>query len=142
MTQFKDSNPKDIVGSGKIPQSCVSQLVAQEVGVAMFEGQLKYGRHNQRAMGARASVYYDSARRHLDKWWEGQDIDPDSGLNHIVKAITSLYVLRDAMLMGVFTDDRPPQMPDYEQFVKELDEKVASLKETYGKINPKHYTRT
>lgn len=107
----KDTNPKQSVGIKKRSSSVVSQAVMAEVGVGMMEGARKYGRHNWRAAGAMASVYYDATRRHLDDWWEGEDIDPDSGLSHITKAICSLTVLRDSMIHGKFRDDRPPKTP-------------------------------
>jgi len=110
---IKDTNPKDAVGIRKRPSSTVSQAVMSEVGVAMLEGARKYGRHNYRVSGVRASVYYDATRRHLDDWWEGEDLDPDSGLSHITKAISSLVVLRDAMLHNLVTDDRPPKTPKW-----------------------------
>lgn len=109
MTGIKPSNPKDAVGITKAPASTVPRGVIAEIGVAMLEGALKYGRHNYRVIGVRASVYYDAAVGHLDSWWEGEDIDPDSGLSHITKAITSLVVLRDAMLQEKLNDDRPPK---------------------------------
>lgn len=80
-----------------------------ELGVAMQEGACKYGRHNYRVIGVRGSVYYDATMRHMMSWWEGEDIDPDSGLSHVTKAIASLVVLRDAMMQKQFTDDRPPK---------------------------------
>jgi len=61
----KDTNPKDAVGIAKAPISVVSAVVVAELGLAMFEGARKYGRHNWRAAKARASVYYDAAWRHL-----------------------------------------------------------------------------
>lgn len=137
----KPSNPKDLVGVAKIPASCVSQLVMMEVGLGMQEGALKYGRHNYRVVGVRASVYYDATRRHLDSWWEGQDIDPDSDIHHITKAITSLVVLRDAMLQGLCTDDRPPQSVNLDRFLLDLNERSAKLLAKYGDKNPVHYSR-
>jgi hypothetical protein len=104
----KPSNPKDACGIRKPPSSTVPQTVMAEVGVAMLEGAMKYGRHNYRVIGVRASVYYDAGRRHLDYWWEGENLDPDSGLNHITKAIACMVVLRDAMIQGKLNDDRPP----------------------------------
>lgn len=94
----KPSNPKDSVGIRKAPFSTISEPVIAEVGLAMLEGARKYGRHNYRAIGVSGSVYYDAARRHLAAWWEGEDIDPDSGLSHIAKAIASFVVLRDGMI--------------------------------------------
>jgi hypothetical protein len=137
----KPTNPKDMVGIGKIPSSCVSRLVLAEVGVGMFEGALKYGRHNYRGLGVRASIYFDATMRHLDSWWEGQDIDPATNLSHITKAICSLFVMRDAMIMGMFTDDRPPKNPDIDAFIEDLNAKTQALIERLGHMEPFHYTQ-
>lgn len=139
-TLGKPTNPKDMVGIAKAPRSTVSAPVMAEVGVAMLEGALKYGRHNFRAVGVRGSVYYDAACRHLDAWWEGEDIDPASGMSHITKALSCLMVLRDAMIQGKFTDDRPPPSP--EGWLDDLNAKAAALLEQYKDVPPpKHYTR-
>lgn len=111
LQEIKESNPKDSVGTRKVPvRSVVPAPVIGEIALGMLEGARKYGRHNYRVKGVRASVYIDAAGRHLDAWWEGQDYDPDSEarLSHITKAITSLVVLRDAMIRGKMLDDRPP----------------------------------
>jgi hypothetical protein len=105
----KPTNPKDAVGVLKYAMSYVSAPVLAEIAVGMTEGGHKYGRHNYRVIGVRGSIYYDATMRHLMQWWEGEDLDPDSGLSHITKAITSLVVLRDAMIQGKFNDDRPPK---------------------------------
>lgn len=106
-TQPAPENPKDKVGSKKAPMSVVPANVLAELGVAMLEGSLKYGRHNWRDAGIRSSVYYDACLRHLFAWWEGEDIDPDSGLSHITKAMATLLVLRDGQTAGMCEDDRP-----------------------------------
>lgn len=113
--QNKDTNPKDAVGVKKYPMSVVSAPVLAELSVAMLEGARKYGRHNYRVIGVRGSVYYDATMRHLQSWWEGEDIDPESGtaLHHITKAIASLTVLRDAMIRDNWVDDRPPKTHDH-----------------------------
>ena len=111
MLRSKDTNPKDAVGTAKVPRSTVSAPVMGEVGLAMLEGARKYGRHNYRVAGVRASVYYDATNRHLDDWWEGVDIDPDSGIHHLSKAIASLMVMRDSIIQGNWIDDRPPKSP-------------------------------
>lgn len=122
-------NPKDAVGSGKVPFSTVPAPVIAEIGLAMLEGARKYRRHNYRVIGVRASVYYDAAQRHLTAWWEGEDIDPDSGLPHIVKALSTLTVLRDAQIMGKQNDDRPPVAPA--GWVAELNAKAKAITEKY-----------
>jgi len=108
----KPSNPKDLLGIKKVPLSTVPTGPLYELALAMLEGGRKYGRHNYRSVGVRASVYFDAAKRHIDDWWEGQDIDPDSGLHHLAKAIACLFILRDSMLMENWEDDRPPQYPN------------------------------
>ncbi len=135
----KESNPKDMVGVRKAPMSTVSGPVMAEIGVAMLEGASKYGRHNYRAVGVRASVYYDATMRHLMGWWEGEDIDADSGLSHVTKAIASLVVLRDAMIQSMFTDDRPPRSVP---FYAALNAGAASIVDRYADRNPTHYTIT
>jgi len=107
----KPTNPKDAVGIRKAPMSCVPSGVMMELAVAMMEGARKYGRHNYRVAGIRYSVYYDALMRHMMAWWEGEDFDADSGVNHVTKAIATLVVLRDAMMNEKYTDDRPPKMP-------------------------------
>ena len=127
----KDTNPKDSVGTKKVPMSTVPAPVMAEVGLAMLEGALKYGRHNYRHAGVRASVYYDAAMRHLMAFWEGQDIDPDSGLSHITKALACLTVFRDAMMNDMWVDDRPPHVKNHEEWVATLNQKAADLIEKY-----------
>lgn len=130
--RIKRSNPKDAVGTGKVPFSTVPAAVMAEIGLAMLEGARKYRRHNYRAIGVRASVYYDAAIRHLMGWWEGEDTDPDSGLSHITKALSTLTVLRDAMLNNKLNDDRPPAMVDQE-WLKKLNEKARDIVAKYPK---------
>lgn len=129
MSDPKETNPKAAVGVAKVPASTIPGPVMGELGVAMLEGALKYGRHNYRISGARASVYYDGLWRHMTAWWEGQDIDPDSGLSHITKAIAGLVVLRDCMIRGNFTDDRPPSADP--QWIEDLNAKAKALIEKY-----------
>lgn len=125
----KPTNPKDAVGIKKMPMSVVPAPVLAEVGIGMMEGAMKYGRHNYRAIGVRGSVYYDATMRHLMSWWEGEDIDPDSKLSHISKAITSLIVLRDAMIRQNWVDDRPPVSPH--DWMQRLNEHAEMLLAKY-----------
>ena len=127
--KIKDSNPKDAVGTKKVPFSTLSAPVIAETGLAMLEGGRKYGRHNYREIGVRASVYYDATFRHLIAWWEGENIDPDSGLNHVTKAIAGLFVLRDSMIAENWLDDRPPKVKS--GWIQELNKKAGEIIEKY-----------
>ena len=106
----KETNPKDSVGTKKWRYfSTIPLTVVAEIGIALVEGARKYGRHNYRVTGVKSSVYVDAAIGHIAQWYEGEDIDVDSNLSHITKAIASLVVLRDAMIQDMLIDDRPPK---------------------------------
>lgn len=124
----KDSNPKDSVGIRKVPFSVVPQNVVAEIALGLSEGARKYGRHNYRAIGVRASVYFDATLRHLTRWWEGEDVDEESGLSHITKALSSLTVLRDAMMQDMWTDDRPPKSKPY---MEDMNTKASEIVDKY-----------
>lgn len=130
-------NPKDAIGSKKAKFSPIPAGVIFDVGNAMLEGACKYGRHNYRGVGARASTYYDASMGHIADWWEGEDIDPDSGLSHITKAIASLVVLRDVMLQDMLVDDRPPRS---KVFKRDFSDEAARIIEEHKDKNPKHWT--
>ena len=134
---LKDTNPKDAIGVRKAPLSCVPMNVVAELGVAMLEGAAKYGRHNYRASGVRASVYFDAIMRHLIAHWEGETIDPDSGLPHLTKAMAAMAVWRDAQLNGMEDDDRPPASA---AFYDELHKRSADILDRHAGKAPTHYT--
>lgn len=139
----KDTNPKDAIGTKKWRQFTVVPFqVIWEVGIGMLEGALKYGRHNYRASGVRASVYVDAALGHIHQFWEGEDLDPDSRaeLSHITKAICSLVVLRDAMMNDFYVDDRPPKIKNLKELRAKLQLDVESIFEEHGDRKTHHYT--
>ena len=121
----KPTNPKDSCGIKKVPMNGMPMNVLMEAGLVKLHGDLKYGRFNWREAGVRGSVYYDAAIRHLAAWYEGEDIDPDSGIHHISHAITGLAVLRDSMIRDNWTDDRPP--PSEDGWMKELNVIAAKM---------------
>lgn len=136
MNATKDTNPKDAVGVRKVCFSVIPWPVLAELGLALLEGARKYGRHSYRVAGVRASVYFDANLRHMTDWWEGVDVDKDSGLNHVTKAIASLVVLRDSMIQENWIDDRPPVSPtgwqeDGNKKAAEIIDKYPDAKEPY-----------
>lgn len=128
-------NPKQDVGITKVPTSYIPAAVIQELGVAMLEGALKYGPFNWRESSVVVTTYIDAAKRHLDAFLEGREIDPDSGLCELTKAIASIVVLRDAMINGTIIDDRMPLKVDYDDFRNNLDSIVSEINKKYGSNN-------
>ena len=139
MRDHRDVNPKAAAGIAKVPFSTVPMPVLAELGLVMMEGARKYGRHNYRVAGAHASVYFDAAVRHLARFWEGEDLDPDSGMPHLVHAMASCAVLRDSQIQGNWSDDRPPRPPG--DWISELNAKAAELLERYPDPRPPHTQR-
>lgn len=133
----KATNPKDAIGALKAKVSVVPANVIFEIGLGMTEGMVKYGRHNYRGCGVRASVYYDASMGHLMDWWEGEDTDPDSGLSHVTKALASLVVLRDAMMQDKLRDDRPPRSKVTKRHFNPIAEKIL---QSHPDKNPHHWT--
>ena len=138
--RVKQSNPKDIVGSTKPPLH-LGPTTATAVGcLPMLEGALKYGRSNFRAIGVRSSIYYDAARRHLDAWFEGEDVDPDSGLPHLAHALACLAIIVDAQAAGKLRDDRMAP-GGYREWINGLTQHVKRLKTKHADKHPTHYTK-
>lgn len=134
----KDTNPKESVGIKKWRYfSTIPLTVICELGIAMLEGARKYGRHNYRVSGVKSSVYIDAAMGHITQWYEGEDVDKDSGLSHLVKAMACLVIIRDAMIQGKLNDDRPPAgnldavRTNLQKVVDELFEKYPDAKDAY-----------
>lgn len=140
LDKIKESNPKDSVGIKKVPYHLIPSNVLGEVSLAFLEGARKYGSYNWRIAGVRASVYLDALDRHLEAWKNGEDIDVDSGLNHILKAIACLIILRDSMFIENWVDDRPPKLKS--GWIQELNKKAGEIidrypnaKEPYTELN-------
>jgi hypothetical protein len=135
----KNSNPKDGIGSTKLPLHLWPKTATALGCMGLLDGAAKYGRSNFRAIGVRASIYVDAAERHLAKWFEGEDLDPDSGLPHLSHALASIAIIVDAQAAGKLNDDRMVR-GGYTQLVAELTPHVARLKQLHADKAPKHYT--
>lgn len=139
MATDKPTNPKDLVGSDKLPIHLFPTTAIATGTVAMLNGALKYGRSNFRAVGVRSSIYYDAARRHLDAWFEGEEVDPDDGVPHLGAALACIAILVDSLAAGNLNDDRMVK-GGYRRYIDEMTAHVKRLKALHANRNPKHYT--
>lgn len=139
MSELKPTNPKDLIGSNKIPMHLWPMTATAMGSLALMDGALKYGRSNFREIGVKASIYVDACMRHLGFWFEGEDDDPDSGLPHLSHALACLAILVDAQAAGKLTDDRQVQGGAREAMSR-LTPHVAALKQLHAGKTPKHYT--
>lgn len=135
----KPTNPKDIIGSDKLPLHLVPSTAIAFASLAHLEGACKYGRFNWRSAGVRSSIYVDALERHISRWFNGEDLDNDSGLHHLAHASACINILIDSMVCGKLEDDRPPAAP-VGDLIKQSEKLVKLIKEKYADRNPKHYT--
>lgn len=136
----KLTNPKDLVGSNKLPLHLWPTTATATGCLALLDGMLKYGRSNWREAGVRYSIYADAAIRHIQAAWEGEDVDPDSELPHEAHALACLAIIVDARAAGKLHDDRAYNGSGYRRLVDELTPHVNQLKEKHAERDPQHFT--
>jgi len=118
-------NPKDLIGSKKVPSYSVVPMTGMIYEAAAFiDGAEKYGPFNWREEPVSALVYLDALDRHMKAWGAGQDIDPKSGKPHLGHAKACLAILIDAFETGNLIDDR------------HKDEVVVRLLDQYDRSQP------
>jgi hypothetical protein len=137
-SNWKETNPKDFAGSAKLPMDLVPDTIEAEVALAYLEGALKYGRYNWRIAGVRSSIYRSALRRHLAKWWNGENRDQITKVKHLASIIACAGILLDAELCGKLRDDRPPRAPISR--VVDVEPHIEHLKQLFKNYNPKQYT--
>jgi len=135
----KPTNPKDIVGTDKVPLHLWPGTASVLGAMALMDGAMKYGRTNWRVAGVRYSIYMDAAMRHMQKAFEGEDLDPDSGLPHEAHALACIAIIVDARYAGMLTDDRA-YPGGFTAALEEMTPHVAAIRERYKDRDPKHYT--
>lgn len=139
MIDEKPTNPKDAIGSAKLPLELVPDTAVAYLATAFLEGALKYGRYNWRAAGVRSSIYAAALRRHEKKWWNGEDADPKTRVHHLASVMACCAILLDADTCGKLTDDRPPKT-DMGKLIDALEATSAHLRELFKDHTPKQYT--
>lgn len=137
----KPSNPKEGIGSHKLPLDLVPESAICEESLAFYEGALKYGRYNWRIAGVRASTYMAAMLRHAFKWYNGADADPATRVKHLASARACLGIIIDAEWCGMLNDDRPPVSLEMEEKINELVDVQAHLKKLFESHTPKQFTK-
>lgn len=132
-------NPKDAIGSAKIPLGLIPYSALCCAALAHYEGNLKYGRWNWRGNKVRASIYLDALNRHIAKWVNGEAVDPVTRVPHLGSAIACLNIIIDAAVQNKLIDDRPPKQ-EYAELEAELSSVVGHLSRLHADKNPRHYT--
>lgn len=140
MDTTKPTNPKDAIGSTKLPVHLWPMSATAFGCIGLANGMLKYGRVNWRQAGVRPSIYVDAAMRHLTDWFEGNDCDPEDGVHNLAGALACLAILVDAMVTGKLVDDRNFNGQGWRVARAMMEPHVARLKALHAGKDPKHWT--
>lgn len=139
MSDTKLTNPKDLIGSKKLPTHLVPASMMIYACMAFAEGASKYGAHNWRVAGIRLSVYKSAHDRHMEKFWNGERCDPKTGVPHLASALACIAIMIDAELCGMVTDDRPPAA-DMARLIEEAEAVISNVVQLNAHLNPKHFS--
>lgn len=101
-----DLNPKAQEGAVKDPLGLFPPVAMKLISLVMQHGANKYGKENWRETHIKESTYYHAMQRHLTAWFDGEDLDPDSGLPHLAHVAASVAILLDADNQGCLSKDR------------------------------------
>lgn len=131
-------NPKDVIGSRKLPLHLWPTTATAAGCVALLNGALKYGRSNWRVVGVRASIYVDACQRHLAAWFEGEERD-EEGIPHLGAALACIAILVDCQAAGLLRDDRNTP-GGHKSLMEDLAPLVSHIQSLHDGKNPRHYT--
>jgi hypothetical protein len=136
----KPTNPKDLIGSNKLPLDLVPATTKAYLALGHLEGHSKYGKVNWRETGVKISVYIAAMNRHLDKMMDGGEwADPVTKVPHIANAITCLSIIIDAYEAGALIDDRPKSNPGIPDMIDKFSEVVTHLRDLFKDKKPIDY---
>ena len=77
---------------GKPRMDLIDSYCLEELAKVLTMGASKYDAHNWRK-GIEYSRIYAAIQRHLNEYWKGTDVDPESGLPHLAHAMCGLQFL-------------------------------------------------
>jgi hypothetical protein len=107
VSETKDSNPKEAIGSAKLMVHLVPSTAVAYMALAFTEGAAKYGKYNWRYAGVRYSTYLDAMHRHLMKLQNGENVDGVTGVPHLASIMACAAIICDSFHYGKLNDDRP-----------------------------------
>lgn len=101
------TNPKDKIGSKKVPLSLIPGSALAHTAMAMKNGADKYGAYNWRQEKVQMMIYLDAILRHTLAIIDGENLAEDSGVDHLAHIMAGCAILLDCKETGNLIDDRP-----------------------------------
>jgi len=88
--------------NGKLEYGLLPPFALEETVKVLTFGAQKYERDNWKKVPDSKRRYFDALQRHLWQWKRGEQLDQESGINHLAHAMCCLMFLLDRDL---FTDE-------------------------------------
>lgn len=104
---YPDNNPKTSQGAKKVPLHLVPPSASHYLATAFADGARKYGPYNWRDAQVSATVYVGAMKRHIDAWFDGEEVSADALVHHLAHAMACCAIILDAASVGMLNDDRP-----------------------------------
>ena len=102
-SNFKKGIKHDL---GKVRMDLIPVKPLLYVGKAFTHGAIEYGDRNWEK-GLKWSRPYAAIQRHVLAFWDGEDLDPKSGLPHLAHLIAEAMFILEFMETHPELDDRP-----------------------------------
>lgn len=94
----------------KVRMELLPPVSLERIAEVFTYGAVKYDDWNW-ANSMKASRLYGALMRHMNAWYQGENLDPESGLPHLAHAGCCIMMLLDSMeLHGSVVDDRPKKI--------------------------------
>jgi hypothetical protein len=90
----------------KLPMHLIPPETDEWLALVLEAGAKKYAERNWEK-GANFSVPYSSLKRHMNKFWAGEDLDPETNLPHVYHMLTNCLFLCYYYNKNKDMDDRP-----------------------------------
>jgi len=81
---------------GKARLDLVYWPLVFELAKVLEHGAKKYGDTNYRLVHNARRRYFAAGMRHFLAWWNGEKIDPDTGLTHLSHLLANIQILYEA----------------------------------------------
>jgi len=78
---------------GKLQYGLIPPLALKETAKVLTLGAVKYDKNNWQKVPNAQSRYYDALQRHLWDWFAGEQLDPETGINHLAHAACNILFL-------------------------------------------------
>lgn len=101
------TDPKGAAGKLKDQLQLIPTIFEKETARALANGAAKYKPFNWRFSRVESMTYIGAIRRHLNAYFDGEELDPESDAHHLGHIAANCAILLDAAEQKTLIDNRP-----------------------------------